>query len=131
MEAYTQEINWDRLIEEADACGIVFVLYYCFYYSYARLNHYVPVIERLRLCPHGHFNLDKLFVFFLRARLSLYAFSYLAFFLSEQGIKNKARFIAKTIFPPPQVMAHICGIPLAQVNPYSYFKRIISLFIKL
>ena len=128
IEASREEIDWDKLIEDANRLEMTAQLQYCFYYLSLRLHYFTPGLAKLKRQNASTRRMGKVFIFFINYSFSLYFFSYLVYFLSAKGIKKKTRFLVRTFFPPAQVMAQISGIPLKKLTPLHYLKRLTGQF---
>lgn len=128
IEASREEIDWDKLIEDANRLEMTAQVRYCLYYLSLRLHYFTPGLVKLRRHNTSGRSLEKVFVFFINHSFSFYFFSYLVYFLSVKGIKKKTLFLVRTFFPPAQIMAQISGIPLKKLTPLHYLKRLAGQF---
>lgn len=124
LKDYKNRLNWNSVVEEAERFNLSFVLYYSLCFTSKVLGFEIPELRSLRLDKFGF--LKKISDFFISKGTRCYWLSYLVYFFMSKGFLSKLKFISKTIFPSPYVMAHRLNLPLSKINASHYYQRIVE-----
>lgn len=122
IKKYREDINWEDLIEEARGLGMERQLYYGLY----SINHFLDadisqdVISQLR--PKKMGLLEGRFFRSISNNARDTKLSYFVYLSIVKGSLNKARFIFRTLFPPPSALALAFNIDRPRVTAKDYLQ---------
>jgi len=118
------ETDWQALCDEATAWGMASFLYHPLALASQWLKTPLPpsVLNRLRPMKAGL--LERLFALLLAGNIRRPGLSYLLHLSRQPSGKAQLAFLARTAFPPRQVIARRNGISLDQVGARAYLRRV-------
>ncbi len=123
IKRYT--IDWKRLAEEAGEFGMERQLYYGLYFTKYFLDADMPDEILSRLKPKRLAPIEQHFFRSVSNNKRNAKLSYLVYLNMTDGVINKLRFVFRTLFPPPSVLALFFNInkPKVSINDYLIFLR--------
>jgi len=121
IKKYGGQINWDRLIQETIEFGMERQVYYSLYFSRYFLDSEVPGYVLANLRPKRISFLEQRFFYAVRNNQRNSKLSYFVYLGIIKGIINKLRFILRTLFPPPCVLALSFNLNKSRVGVNDYF----------
>lgn len=138
IKRYREEINWENLIKETKELAMERQLFYGLYFINHFLDADIPQNILSELKPRKMGLLEKRFFQSILDNNRGAKLSYFVYLGMIKGRINKMRFLFRTLFPPPSVLALTCNIdkPNVTVKDYllfmkeqfSHFKACISSF---
>ena len=123
LRYYKNRLNWNLVVREAKRFNLSLVLYYSLCFTSKLLNIEIPELRSIRLDKFGF--LKKMSDFFICKGIRCYWLSYFIYFFMPKDFLSQIKFISKSIFPPPYVMAHGFNLPLSKINASHYYQRIV------
>lgn len=124
VRCYRSNISWELMKDEARSFGLGFILYASLKYAARKTGFSLPEADRLNPEKSGAIEgaiLNRM----SRGRCG-YAVSYAAFFSAHPGLRARALFFYRTVFPSREVMAHRLRISAEEVRPRDYINRMIG-----
>ncbi|MFC1674574.1 nucleotidyltransferase family protein [Candidatus Omnitrophota bacterium] len=128
LRTYQEQLDWDLVIQEAQRFNLSQILYCSLRLTSRLLDYDIPALNRLRPV---HFSLfERMLSYFISRGIRSQKLSYLTYLSMQGWFFGKLRFIARTVFPPPDIMAHKLTLPLSQINSGHYYRRLVHIFFK-
>lgn len=121
IKKYKQEINWHELIKDTLEFGMERQVYYSLYFTNYFLNTQVPehILEKIKPKNIGIF--EKIFFNSIWNNKRDTKLCYFVYLNIVKGAMNKLRFIFRTLFPPPCVLALSFNAPKITIKTYFLF----------
>lgn len=125
IKTYGDQIDWGDLIEEAMRLGMEKQLFYSLYFANYFLGAQIPDQVLSRLKPEKVGFLEKRFFNAVTQNNRNIKISYFVYLNMNKGVTNKLRFIFRTLFPPPSVLALTLNLnkPRVTLGDYLYFLK--------
>jgi len=126
LQYYKDRLNWELVAEEAKRSGLSYIVYNVLVLASKILNIEIPQMGKLRMKKYTL--AQEVVAFFIRKGIRSYKLSYSAYFFLQPGFLTKIRFIEKTIFPSPVVLAQYFNLPVSEIRLGHYYRRFIDNF---
>ncbi len=122
---YDSEIDWEKIVRQSNSFNLNRMVYYSLYLCREYFNIGPPeyVMENLR---PGHSSVGERY--FLKNSLNNRRRAGLSYFIHlamNDGIKQKSRFVYRTLFPPKDVLRHRMGEE-GSINPLGRIREVVS-----
>lgn len=125
---YKERLAWDKLIEDSLEFNLNRMAYLSLYFASEFLATQIPEEVLLRLRP-ARFSLgERVFMNYVSNNKHFAGISYFVHFSMNKGLQKKMKFIGRTFFPPPQIMAQRSYIPQSKMSFARYIHRINEVF---
>jgi hypothetical protein len=128
---YKERLDWDRLIKDSLKFDLSQMVYLSLYFASGFLETKIPEYVLLKLRPERLSLGEKIFMNFASKNKRFPGLSYLVHLSMNSGIYNKMKFLGKTLFPPPQIMAQRNYVPQSKLSYIHYIRRINEVFSRL
>ena len=131
VNSYQGRLDWDRLIKESLKFNLNRMVYISLYFTVKFLETKIPENVLLKLRPE-HLSLsEKIFMNSISNNKRFPGLSYLVHLSMNSGFLQKMKFLGKTLFPPPQIMAQRNYVPRSKLSYIHYIRRINEVFSRL
>jgi len=120
---YRNEIDWGFLIKESYNFGLEKMVYYGLFAVNKTLGTRIPTEVLPSLKPRRFTLSEKIFLFLLSKNRRAPGYSYLIHLAMNRNLKEKIRFIYRTLFPPKKILAQRNYIPESRVSYLHYLRR--------
>ena len=121
---YGESVDWDLLIRESKRFKLHCLVYIPLYFAVEFLDARIPEDIILRLRPKRFGLHEKIFIQLISKNHRFPGLSYLLHLSINEGLCKKVRFVLRTLFPPPRLIAHRCGIHQNNIGCVFYLRRI-------
>ncbi len=125
IKKYKDQIDWDGLVAETIEFGMERQVYYSLFFTRIYLGSYVPEYVLSSLRPNKIGFLEKKFFNSIKNNKRNSKLCYFVYLNMVKGAKNKFRFIFRTLFPPPSILALTFNLnkPKVTLKDYLLFLR--------
>jgi hypothetical protein len=121
---YGKMLDWDLLVKNAVKFKLDRMVYLTLYFSRYFIQAKVPE-EVLRQLKPNKFTLpEKIFLRKIAENRRSPGMSYLIHYSMNKGFLKKTRFVARTLFPPEEILAQRSYIASSEMNYRYYFYRV-------
>jgi len=131
VNSYQERLDWDRLLKESLKFNLNRMVYISLYFASRFLETKIPENVLLKLRPERFSLGEKIFMNSISKNKRFPGFSYLVHLSMNNGLYKKMKFLGKTLFPPPQIMAQKNYIPQSRLSYIHYIQRINEVFSRL
>ena len=128
---YQERLNWERLIKESLKFNLNRMVYISLYFTAKFLETIIPENVLSKLKPERLSLGEKIFMNFVSKNKRFSGLSYLVHLSMNKGLYKKMKFLGKTLFPPPQIIAQRNYIPQSKLSYVHYIRRINEVFSRL
>jgi hypothetical protein len=125
---YQEQLDWDRLVKESFKFNLDRMVYLSLYFASEFLAAPIPEHVLFILRPVRLSLGEKIFIKAVSNNRRFAGLSYLVHFSMNKGFFNKLRFVWRTFFPPRKFIAQRNYIPLSEVTPKHYIRRLEEIF---
>jgi len=122
LENNKDSIDWDFLKEEAERFGLSYPVYQVLLFVSKNFKYEIQGLKVFNYIKQNI--LQKILSFAMFKGMRGYTLFYLFYFSLQKGFLNKVRFIRTTLFPSPLILSHILFLPLKEIKPINYYRRI-------
>ena len=128
---YQERLDWERLIKESLKFNLNRMVYISLYFTAKFLETKIPENVLLKLRPERLSLSEKIFMNSISNNKRFPGLSYLVHLSMNSGFLQKMKFLGKTLFPPPQIMAQRNYVPRSKLSYIHYIRRINEVFSRL
>jgi hypothetical protein len=107
------------------------MVYISLYFASKFLETKIPEYVLLKLKPERLSLGEKIFMNSISKNKRFPGLSYLVHLSMNNGLYKKMKFLGKTLFPPPQIIAQRNYIPQSKLSYIHYIQRINEVFSRL
>ncbi len=128
---YQGRLDWERLIRESLKFNLNRMVYMCLYFTGKFLETKIPENVLSKLKPERFSLGERIFMNSISNNKRPPGLSYLVHLSMNNGLYKKMKFLGKTLFPPPQIMAQRNYVPQSKLSYIHYIRRINEVFSRL
>jgi len=128
---YQERLDWERLIKESIKFNLSRMVYQSLYFTSKFLGTKIQESVLSELRPKRLSLGEKIFMNSISNNKRFPGLSYLVHLSMNNGLLKKMKFLGKTLFPPPQIMAQRSYIPRSRFSYMHYIQRITEVLTRL
>jgi hypothetical protein len=120
VKKYSKETDWEKLAEDAVESGMEKQVFYALYFTRYFLGTDIPDNALSKLKSEKTGLLERRFFNAVLKNRRKSKLGYLVYLSMVKGVINKCRFLFRTIFPPPSVLALTFNLSKPRVTAKDY-----------
>jgi hypothetical protein len=128
---YQERLDWERLIKESFKFNLSRMVYPSLYFTSKFLKTKIQENVLSELRPKRLSLGERIFIKSISNNKRFPGLSYLVHLSMNNGLLKKMRFLGRTLFPPPQIMAQRSYIPRSRFSYMHYIQRITEVLTRL
>jgi hypothetical protein len=128
---YQERLDWERLKKESYKFNLDRMVYQSLYFTSKFLETKIQENVLSELRPKRLSLGEKIFMNSISNNKRFPGLSYLVHLSMNNGFLKKMKFLGRTLFPPPQIMAQRSYIPRSRFSYMHYIQRITEVLTRL
>jgi hypothetical protein len=121
-------LDWNKLVDESFKFRLSRMVYLSLYFTSQFLGTGIPEDVLLKLKPERLSLGEKIFVKSVLNNRHVAGLSYLVHLSMNRGLSRKMKFVWRTFFPPPRILAQKNYCRPEKISPIHYLSRINEVF---
>jgi len=131
VNSYQERLDWDQLVKDTLQFNLSRMVYQSLYFTSTFLETKIQENVLSELRPKRLSLGERIFMNFISNNKRFPGLSYLVHLSMNNGLLKKMKFLGRTLFPPPQIMAQRSYIPRSKLSYIHYIRRINEVFSRL